>query len=101
MEDFTSTYHANCTAVFYTAISFLHLLKRGNESGYQGGRSQLIATSIIGGFNRKISAGFAYTTSKAGTTMMLKVLATYLVPYRIRANVLCPGGEYCGHSDER
>ncbi|KAM0550264.1 hypothetical protein ACHAPJ_008933 [Fusarium lateritium] len=91
MEDFTNTYHVNCTAVFYTAIAFLHLLERGNSSGYQGGRSQLIATSSIGSFNRKITAGFAYGTSKAATTMMLKVLATYLVPYRIRANVLCPG----------
>ncbi|KAJ4263411.1 hypothetical protein NW762_006230 [Fusarium torreyae] len=91
MEDFTNTYHVNCTAVFYTAISFLHLLEKGNSSGYQGGRSQVIATSSIGSFNRKITAGFAYGTSKAATTMMLKVLATYLVPYRIRANVLCPG----------
>ncbi|EWZ29048.1 uncharacterized protein FOBCDRAFT_139112 [Fusarium oxysporum Fo47] len=91
MQEFTNTYHVNCTAVFYTAIAFLHLLEKGNESGYQGGRSQLIATSSIGSFNRKITAGFAYGTSKAATTMMLKVLATYLVPYKIRANVLCPG----------
>ncbi|KAJ3535869.1 hypothetical protein NM208_g4672 [Fusarium decemcellulare] len=91
MEDFSNTYHVNCTAVFYTAISFLHLLDKGNESAYQGGRSQIIATSSIGSFNRKITAGFAYGTSKAATTMMLKVLATYLVPYRIRANVICPG----------
>ncbi|KAH6880348.1 hypothetical protein B0T10DRAFT_519276 [Thelonectria olida] len=91
MEEFTNTYHVNCTAVFYTAISFLHLLEKGNQSGYQGGRSQVIATSSIGSFNRKITAGFAYGTSKSATTMMLKVLATYLVPYRIRANVLCPG----------
>ncbi|KAK2749710.1 short chain dehydrogenase reductase [Colletotrichum kahawae] len=91
MEEFTNTYHVNCTAVFYTAISFLGLLHKGNQSNYQGGRSQVIATSSIGSFNRKITAGFAYGTSKASTTMMLKVLATYLVPYRIRANVLCPG----------
>ncbi|KAL3291740.1 NAD(P)-binding protein [Colletotrichum asianum] len=91
MEEFTNTYHVNCTAVFYTAISFLGLLDKGNRSNYQGVRSQVIATSSIGSFNRKITAGFAYGTSKAATTMMLKVLATYLVPYRIRANVLCPG----------
>ncbi|KAF0330098.1 short chain dehydrogenase reductase [Colletotrichum asianum] len=72
MEEFTNTYH-------------------GNRSNYQGVRSQVIATSSIGSFNRKITAGFAYGASKAATTMMLKVLATYLVPYRIRANVLCPG----------
>ncbi|KAM5343364.1 hypothetical protein ACJ41O_011901 [Fusarium nematophilum] len=91
MEDFTNTYHVNCTAIFYTTIIFLQLLEKGNKSNYQGGRSQVIATSSIGSFNRKITAGFAYGTSKAATTMMMKVLATYLVPYRIRANILCPG----------
>ncbi|KAL2438747.1 Short-chain dehydrogenase/reductase PhomF [Exophiala dermatitidis] len=95
MADFTNTYHVNCTAVFYTTIAFLGLLDQGNkqpsDSSYQGGRSQVIATSSIGSFNRKITAGFAYGTSKAATTMLMKVLATYLVPYRIRANVLCPG----------
>lgn len=98
MADFTNTYHVNCTAVFYTTIAFLGLLDQGNkqpsDSAYQGGRSQVIATSSIGSFNRKITAGFAYGTSKAATTMLMKVLATYLVPYRIRANVLCPGCKY-------
>lgn len=94
MEEFTNTYHVNCTAVFYTVIAFLRLLDEGNNNkSYQGGRSQVIATSSIGSFNRRITAGFAYGTSKAATTMMLKVLATYLVPYKIRANVLCPGCE--------
>ncbi|KAJ4189332.1 Hypothetical protein NCS54_01074800 [Fusarium falciforme] len=92
MEDFTNTYHVNCTAVFYTTVAFLGLLDEGNKkSNYQGGRSQVIATSSIGSFNRKITAGFAYGTSKGATTLMMKILATYLVPYRIRANVLCPG----------
>lgn len=95
MEEFTNTYHVNCTSVFYTAIAFLGLLDQGNKvSNYQGGRSQIIATSSIGSFNRKITAGFAYGTSKASTTLMLKILATYLVPYRIRANVLCPGSKH-------
>lgn len=95
MEEFTNTYHVNCTAVFYTVLAFLHLLDEGNKrSQYQGGRSQVIATSSIGSFNRRITSGFAYGTSKAATTMLLKVLATYLVPYKIRANVLCPGCKF-------
>lgn len=94
MQEFTNTFHVNCTAVFYTTIAFLGLLDAGNRNGsYGNGRSQVIATSSIGSFNRRISAGFAYSTSKAATTMMMKVLATYLVPYRIRANVLCPGSK--------
>ncbi|RAH80006.1 3-oxoacyl-reductase [Aspergillus japonicus CBS 114.51] len=95
MQEFTNTFHVNCTAVFYTAIAFLGLLDAGNQTqndyARKGCRSQVIATSSIGSFNRRITAGFAYGASKAATTMLLKVLATYLVPYRIRANVLCPG----------
>ncbi|KAJ5367892.1 3-oxoacyl-reductase [Penicillium cataractarum] len=92
MQDFTNTFHVNCTAVFYTTIAFLGLLDKGNNNqSYRNGRSQVIATSSIGSFNRRITAGFAYGASKAATTMLLKVLATYLVPYRIRANILCPG----------
>ncbi|KAB8210258.1 hypothetical protein BDV34DRAFT_209665 [Aspergillus parasiticus] len=83
MQDFTNTFHVNCTAVFYTTVPFLGLLDAGNRNGsYCNGRSQVIATSSIASFNRRISAGFAYSTSKAATTMMMKVLATYLVLYR-------------------
>lgn len=92
MGEFTNTLHVNCTSVFYTTVAFLALLDAGNkDQTYQQSRSQVIATSSIGSFNRKITAGFAYGVSKAATTMMMKVLTTYLVPYRIRANVLCPG----------
>ncbi|CAG7917893.1 unnamed protein product [Penicillium olsonii] len=92
MEEFTNTFHVNSTGVFYTTIAFLSLLDAGNkDTTYQNARSQVITTSSIGGFNRKITAGFGYTASKAATTMMMKVLATYLVPYRIRANIICPG----------
>lgn len=31
MEDFTNTYHVDCTAVFYTVLAFLHLLDEGNR----------------------------------------------------------------------
>ncbi|CAG8070076.1 unnamed protein product [Penicillium salamii] len=92
MDEFTNTFHVNSTGVFYTIVAFLSLLDAGNnDKTYQNGRSQVIATSSIGGFHRKITAGFAYSISKAATTMLMKVLATYLVPYRIRANIICPG----------
>ncbi|KAB8223032.1 hypothetical protein BDV33DRAFT_200875 [Aspergillus novoparasiticus] len=83
MQDFTNTFHVNCTAVFYTTVAFLGLLDAGNRNGSYANRcSQVIATSSIASFNRRISAGFAYSTSKAATMMMTKVLATYLVLYR-------------------
>ncbi|KAI9800937.1 MAG: hypothetical protein M1833_003074 [Piccolia ochrophora] len=91
-EDFTQTFAVNTTAVYYTVLAFLALLDAGNAEGNMGGtKSQVIATSSIGGFNRKVPAGIAYGTSKAAVTHLMKQLATGLVPYGIRSNVLAPG----------
>lgn len=46
-------------------------------------KSQVIATSSIGGFNRVALAGHAYAASKAGTTHMMKQFSTALVPYGV------------------
>jgi NAD(P)-dependent dehydrogenase (short-subunit alcohol dehydrogenase family) len=93
MEDFTQTYAVNATGVYYTALAFLTLLDAGNTKGNLGAavRSQIIATSSIGGFSRLAGASFAYNSSKAAVTHMMKMLATSLAQYRIRCNVLAPG----------
>jgi NAD(P)-dependent dehydrogenase (short-subunit alcohol dehydrogenase family) len=93
MEDFTKTYAVNASAVHYTALAFLSLLDAGNSKGNMGPdwRSQIIATSSIGGFSRLKNASFAYNSSKAAATHMMKMMATAYVPYKIRCNVLAPG----------
>ncbi|KAJ5061058.1 hypothetical protein J3E72DRAFT_241179 [Bipolaris maydis] len=93
MQDFTQTYAVNVTGVYYTALAFLTLLDAGNTKGNfcTGVRSQIIAVSSIGGFSRLSGASFAYNSSKAAVTHMMKMLATSLAPYRIRCNVLAPG----------
>jgi NAD(P)-dependent dehydrogenase (short-subunit alcohol dehydrogenase family) len=93
MEDFTQTYAVNTTAVYYTALAFLNLLDAGNNKSNMGPgwRSQSVATSSIGGFSRLKGASFAYNSSKAAVTHMMKMLATAFVPYKIRCNVLAPG----------
>ncbi|KAF2654251.1 NAD(P)-binding protein [Lophiostoma macrostomum CBS 122681] len=93
MSEFTHTYEVNTTAVYYTTLSFLNLLSAGNEQGNVGPdwRSQVLATSSIGGFSRLAGASFAYNSSKAAVTHMMKMMATSLVPYKIRCNVLAPG----------
>ncbi|KAF2257669.1 NAD(P)-binding protein [Lojkania enalia] len=93
MEDFTHTYAVNTTAAYYTALVFLELLDAGNKEANMGPdwRSQVIATSSIGGFSRLKGASFAYNSSKAALTHMMKMLATGFVPYKIRCNVLAPG----------
>jgi NAD(P)-dependent dehydrogenase (short-subunit alcohol dehydrogenase family) len=93
MEDFTQTYAVNTTAVYYTTLAFLSLLDAGNKQANMGPdwRSQIIATSSIAGFSRLPGASFAYNSSKAAVTHMMKMLATSFVPYKIRCNVLTPG----------
>jgi NAD(P)-dependent dehydrogenase (short-subunit alcohol dehydrogenase family) len=93
MSDFTQTYAVNTTGVYYSTIAFLNLLDAGNTKANMGPdwRSQVIATSSIAGFSRLPGAPFAYNSSKAAVTHMMKMLATSLVPYKIRCNVLAPG----------
>ena len=90
-EDYTETFAVNTSAVYYTIVAFLMLLDAGNNKGNVSQRSQVIATSSIGGFVRNAPGGYVYGQSKAATTLLMKQLSTTLVPYRIRANVLAPG----------
>jgi NAD(P)-dependent dehydrogenase (short-subunit alcohol dehydrogenase family) len=46
-EEFTTTFHVNITAVFYTAAAFLPLLKAGNEKRNLPQDSQFIVTVSI------------------------------------------------------
>lgn len=93
IEDFTSAAHVNNSAVFYTAITFLDLLAAGNTARNVPQDSQILVTSSIAGFSRQLASSFAYSSSKAATTHLTKMLATYFAQagYRIRANVIAPG----------
>ncbi len=90
-DDYTNTFAVNVSAVFFTVVAFLSLLDAGNAKGNVEQQSQVIATSSIGGFNRNVPGGYAYGQSKAATTSLMKQLATQLVPYGIRSNVIAPG----------
>jgi NAD(P)-dependent dehydrogenase (short-subunit alcohol dehydrogenase family) len=93
MEEFTNTYAVNTASVYYASLAFLELLEAGsrNRDGEYCERSQIIATSSIGGFSRLAGASFAYSSSKAAVTHMMKMMATAFVPFHIRCNVLAPG----------
>ena len=90
-EEYTKTFAVNTSAVFFSIIAFLGLLDAGNKKGNVEQKSQVIASSSIGGFNRNVPGGYAYGQSKAATTLLMKQMATQLVPYDIRANALAPG----------
>lgn len=93
VDDFTFASHVNNTAVFYTAVAFLDLLDAGNKKRNLPQDSQIIVTSSIAGFSRSLASGFAYSSSKAAVTHLVKMLATYFAQagYHIRANVIAPG----------
>ena len=96
-DEYTKTFAVNTSAVFFCIVAFLKLLDAGNAKGNVEQKSQVIATSSIGGFNRRVPGGYAYGQSKAATTLLMKHMATNLVPYGIRANVIAPG-RACIHS---
>ncbi|KAI1434315.1 NAD(P)-binding protein [Xylaria sp. CBS 124048] len=98
-DAFNQTFATNVTGVFNTILAFLFLLEAGNQRHYGGSssprrrkqRSQIIATSSIGGFSRVPLSGVAYSTSKTAVVHMMKQFASTLAPYGIRSNVIAPG----------
>ncbi|KAF7889324.1 uncharacterized protein EAF01_010817 [Botrytis porri] len=91
MEEMTKTFELNTVAVLSCILAFLDLLDKGNKKGNVEQKSQVIATSSIGGFNRKAPGGLIYGQSKAATTHLMKQLGTQLAPYNIRCNTIAPG----------
>jgi len=77
--------------VFYSVIAFLGLLEAGNNKGNVEQLSQVITTSSIAGFNRLPLAGYAYGTSKAAVTHLMKQFSSALAPHNMRFNILAPG----------
>lgn len=121
-NEFNSTLITNATSVVAVSASFLPLLSAANarrgwpitklEPGDVRRRdvakgasaagvdaadhrsSQIITTASIAGFNRGITAGVAYSASKAAATHLGKILATLLVPWGVRSNVVAPGSKW-------
>ena len=58
--------------------------------------AQIVTVASIAAFNRHVTAGFAYSASKAAAVHLGKSLAHTLAPWGIRSNVICPGCEFSG-----
>jgi NAD(P)-dependent dehydrogenase (short-subunit alcohol dehydrogenase family) len=91
MQEFNDVYGLNCTALYYTVLAFLELLDEGNNSRYQGGKSQVIATASTASFLRNPRAGYAYLSSKAAVISLIKCFSTFCVPWGIRFNTIAAG----------
>jgi len=110
-DKWNPTFQTNTAAIISVSGSFLHLLDEGNKRrGWATGRhetqkrvsgdktdertSQIITVASISAFNRQITAGLAYTATKAGAVMLGKSLANLLAPFGIRSNIIAPGREF-------
>jgi len=91
-----ATFNLNTTAVLLTTFAFLELLDAGNKVNVASGStlpsSQVVTVGSAGGFFRGYGH-FVYNASKAATTHMMKHMATALVPWDIRCNIVAPGCE--------
>ncbi|CAG7979754.1 unnamed protein product [Penicillium salamii] len=98
MEEFTNVLNVNVTGAYYTFLAFLPLLEAANKRrpAPQPGvlsppTAQVIITSSIAGYNRKVPFSFAYNSSKVATTHLVKMLSTNFSDYDIRVNGIAPG----------
>ena len=91
--DHAAVFNLNTLAVFNTTFAFLELLDAGNKMQTKLPKSQVVTVSSAGGFFRGYG-DFVYNASKAATTHMMKHLATALVPWDIRSNIIAPGCSY-------
>ena len=92
-KEYNETFAVNSTAAYFTSVAFLDLLHQGNVKANVSQTSQIVVTSSIAGFHRKVPGGLPYGQSKAAATHLTKQLATMLGPLGIRANALAPGCE--------
>lgn len=110
-EGWDMAWRTNTAAVIGVSAAFLELLDKGNERrGWVKGKrtiqqraegaeydkndertSQIITVASISAFNRQVTAGIAYTASKAGAVQIAKSMAHFLAPWGIRSNVIAPG----------
>ncbi|KAL6229372.1 hypothetical protein BDW75DRAFT_235253 [Aspergillus navahoensis] len=97
-EEFNQVMEINVAGSYYTALAFLPLLDAANKrrpapekNTPAAPTAQIIITSSIAGFGRRVPSSFPYSLSKAATNHLIKLLSTFLAPYLIRVNGIAPG----------
>ncbi|KAK9453549.1 hypothetical protein V1511DRAFT_505043 [Dipodascopsis uninucleata] len=100
-ENWQDTFEVNVTSVFFTVMAFLELLDLANKKNgidpfgenkpTHKSSSQVVITASIAGVLRVVPMSFTYNVTKAATIHLGKMLSTYLLPFDIRVNTICPG----------
>ena len=96
VEDHAAVLNLNTIGPLLTAFAFLELLDAGNKANAAASppkpKSQVVTVASAGAFFRR-GSDFIYNASKAATTHAMKQMASFLVPWDIRSNVIAPGCE--------
>jgi NAD(P)-dependent dehydrogenase (short-subunit alcohol dehydrogenase family) len=84
-EEWEQTIAINLTGTFLTVKYAVPHLKK------QGGGSIIVTSSVNGTRMFSNTGASAYATSKAGQVAFTQMIALELAPFKVRANVICPG----------
>lgn len=84
VDEFTETFRVNVAGVWFCAMAFLKLLDKGNKKGNLEQTSQVIVTSSISSYTKRLLSGAAYGQSKAAVNALIKQLAAALPKWKIR-----------------
>lgn len=83
-DDYVQTFSVNVAAVWFSIMSFLKLLDKGNQKKNLFQTSQVVVTSSIASLNKRAPGGWAYGQSKAAVTHLVKQLSSVLPQWKIR-----------------
>ncbi|BFZ62759.1 hypothetical protein YB2330_003869 [Saitoella coloradoensis] len=89
VEEWDQVLRTNVAGAYFTTVAFIPLLAKGNDAG--GYQSQVITIASIGGLSKQIASGFSYSASKAAAVHLGRNFSNFLIPLKIRSNIICPG----------
>ncbi|KAE8148968.1 short chain dehydrogenase/reductase family [Aspergillus avenaceus] len=97
-ENFNEVFDVNVAGTYFTILAFLPLLEAANKQRpapvkgkLAAPTAQVIVTTSIAGFMRKVPWNTAYNLSKAATNHLVRMFSTILCDYDIRVNGIAPG----------
>ncbi|KAH8928476.1 NAD(P)-binding protein [Atractiella rhizophila] len=95
-DDFFKMMNTHVASVYWTSVDFIHLLQKGvptDEDRFRGSECPCIInlSSLAGNHISRIGMEASYSSSKAATQHLTRVLAGRFMPLHIRVNCIAPG----------
>lgn len=87
VEDWSETYSADVTSVYFTTLATLPLLQAAPKDH----AASVIVISSMSGIMRHSQAHFAYNAAKAATAHLSKMMSKEFTRFGVRVNSIAPG----------